>query len=539
LTGSLAGEPLTGKTAFNAAGDRLAAFGPGQSCHVFAYDATTPSFDRIADQPPIAGVGGTALLWSPRQPQVLVAAHSQPGYVVQSFAGEGNPLAEKLPLGSPTPCVEMMATSEGRRIVALEESGRIRFLDPDYRLPMLEVRSRLDHAHDLALSSTSDRLAIAAVDGRVEIWESAPREEAFIPPKATDETAAWDLQVLLRSAAELSPPQQRYTRLDPQGRLCSLFVEHDVDKQDDNYEGALYFLRWDGAERLYERIHVDDTALDRRMDRLAMAMEIRPSGEPVVFIRRRHAEKVRWNGANYRGRRDAAGKWRFDLVHGEGNQGFWPKVVMNEAGEVAEIFHYSYGGLYLMRSSPSPSGGEWRMTPLGRQGDGANMEAWQDARGRIHFTFAFRRFSGDVSQSMYAVWDGQPPLRRYPVEGRPEPLPDGTPVIIRDGVLMRWGDGDWQPDPAIPEIPFGNYLASPDGTSYSFRFDSGTQQLFVATLQRNKWSIARLGLGKYESPSAANGFLPLFDPRGRLWIVVGRYHQRDSWVGVLRERSEP
>ena len=55
--------PLTGRVAFSGELDRtlLAAFGEGQSCHIF----TTAPFAGPIDQARLGGNGGTAMLWSP------------------------------------------------------------------------------------------------------------------------------------------------------------------------------------------------------------------------------------------------------------------------------------------------------------------------------------------------------------------------------------------------------------------------------------------------------------------------------------------
>ena len=537
LTG---GKPLTGKIAFNLAGDRLAAFGGGQSCHVFECDLRKLSFTRINEQPEIAGLGGTALRWSPspKRHHLLFTADSHPGYALTSFGDDPQPEG-KIDFRDPTPthCVEIIATPDGRRVVVLNESGEIRFFDPVYGLQMLELYSTLDETSGLAINATGSRLAVAGTDGRIEIWETEPPQKAFIPPSVSDKTGAWELQVLLNSPLRFNPPARRHTRIDGQGRVYTLFVEHDPQKQDDGREGALYFLRYDGTQVLRERIRVDDSLFDRRMDYLAMTLDIRPSGEPTIFFRRRDAKQSPYDGTNYLAQRDAAGKWHFDIVFKEANLGFWPAIFLNEDGDVAEIFHYCYSRWSLLRSLREPGNSEWKTMIVGRQGDGSKSEAWRDTDNRIHCTYEAIRFSGDVGQAVHAVWEGQPPLRRYP-DVTPQPLPDGTPVLVEDGLLKRWRDGSWEADPTIPKIPLSNYQMSPDGTSYALHMDQETNDFFVATLEGDKWSIGKVSLRGFDCPSQPTSYLPLFDPEGRPLILVGVYHQPKSWMGVLRMKSE-
>jgi hypothetical protein len=173
---------------------------------------------------------------------------------------------------------------------------------------------------------------------------------------------------------------------------------------------------------------------------------------------------------------------------------------------------------------------------LGRQGDGATLQAWRDAQGRIHCTYKAMRFSGDVSQPVYAVWEGRPPLHRYPGV-TPQPLADGTPVLIKNGIVNRWGDGEWQPDPAIPKIPLGKYEVSPDGTSYSFHLNSKTHEFYVARLDEDRWRIGKISLQDLACPSDPTSCLPMMNADGRPVVVIGRYHQPNSWIGVLTKKG--
>jgi len=300
----------------------------------------------------------------------------------------------------------------------------------------------------------------------------------------------------------------------------------------------MFFLRDDGTKPpLCEQLQTGDDVRDRRMDSIAMAMEIRPDGEPTVLIRRRDAFHTAYDGANYLLRREASGEWHHTVVHSGRNVGFWPAMFLNDEGDVIEIFHYDYSTWSLVRSTPGPKGDEWNaLMILGRQGDGSNLEAWRDAQGHIHCVFKAMRFSGDVSQSVYAVWDGQPPLRRH-VGPTPRPLPDGTPVLIKDGTLHRRVIATWQPDDTIAKIPFGDCRISPDGTPYAFYLHGEKHELYVASLKEDKWSIEKVALGEFESPSVAETYLTFFDQEGRLLILVGRYHKPGSWIGILRKKG--
>ncbi|MFV1968248.1 MAG: WD40 repeat domain-containing protein, partial [Pirellulaceae bacterium] len=539
--------PLTGRVAFNNDGSRLAAFGPGQSAHVFS----TRPFDRMDEQIWVAGSGGTALAWSPVSPDMVVAADDYPRYVPRHFGGETRDRGEG-PLRPEQTCAAMTTTPDQRRIVLLEKHGRIIFLESEFLAVISECINPRRLSSHLAFDKDGRRLALAGKDGSIEIWESDDLETQK-PVTFDDETSRWAEISLSGPMANVLWVDARSVRLDPLDRLCMLAVESAKSIPNYRDEGELHFIRQERGAVLRERIQVDGGVADRRMNANSTALAFQANGEPVAIFRRRTAEQSPYDGSVHLASRLGLDDWEIETVHAHGNHGFYPAVNASAGLAIDEILHFSFDGFLLLKSTPPADGQtEWQADVVGWQGDGSELLARHDGKGRWHLLFKPNRFNQDPGPRIYARLDGDKLLRDVPdpaasLSGTPRLLPDGTPVLIRyrqqqgsdrpqAELVKRVGDR-WTMHARLPEISgvFRQQFAlRSSGEALLISWLPENRQLILWRVASNGWSAAIIA--EDFDDGDPNSWTIELDRKQSPVVVVGRIGVEHglSWIRVLR-----
>ncbi len=437
-------QPLTGRLAFNLDGSRLCAFGAGQNAMIF----DTQSLAALDQQAVVAGGGGVALAWSPRDKGLLLIADDFGRYAATSL-GEPAPPNWGSSRLHPAPAKAMKASPDGRRILSLEQGGRLRLWESEFLIEMHDIEHPQGWDADVALDSAANRLAWASRDGQIEIWETETlgRDDKTLQPSTVlDDRNRWETTLLVQPMAALLHVNERTIAVDGQGRVN---VAYTIASRDDyRRDGELHFLRVEPEGLRVERLAAGNSVADRRVEPEAFCLALQPGGEPCIAYRRRTEIASPYDGDLLLATRMPSGDWHYETIAPNGNWGFTPALVWDDAGEVHEIIHYGFHAFNLLRTVRTAAG-DWYTEPLGNQGFGLRFLLKQDSQGIYHFLSTSHRFNGDPRPALYARWDGQHWQQEIPsFSGRPtialSLMPDGRPVIQSNGRLLIRQQDTWE-----------------------------------------------------------------------------------------------
>jgi WD40 repeat protein len=537
---SIPGQPYTGRISFHPSGDWLAAFGAGQSGYVFTCREEAGRFfvRRLPDQINVAGMnGGVAMAWNPAWPDRLVYSDDHPRFGIRSF-GETASERESGALVHNT-VVDMTPTPDGRRVLRVDRDGLLVSLDARHELTMVELSSSLRNVCGLAIDCAGQRVAIANDEGTVEFWHtSAPRRSSLSEP--IDATAQWTSTDWLNRDSAVTNIAPRTLRFDTQGKVRFLATEtHPGDFRSD---GALYFVAEDERQLTRERITVGNPEFDRRMDAGACGLFLHDD-KPMVVFRCRTAEKTAYDGVFYSACRTKPGVWETEQIHAHGNLGFYPAMMVDAEGRLTEVFHFLFGGYYLIRSYRVED--DWDYEIIGEQGDGLHLESWSKG-DTLHILTRTNRFNSDPANSVYLQWKrGKAEVLRERLPAaldyaqRITVLPNGQPVVVQSRqesdatkrLVVRTENG-WTKHQRLPAgLDVRDWEIGPDGATYVVTWQDQQEQLVVWRGEADKWSgqiVAK------DLPAAPNWIAIRFDPQGRPVVAAGILGEPFSWLKAFR-----
>ncbi len=523
--------PLTGRVTFSCDGSKLSAFGAAQTTAVF----TTTPFQRLPEQVWIAGTGGTAMMWSPIDPHVVLAADNHPRCTARAFDGRRSELDE-FPMTLQATCVAAAITPDLRRVMLLEETGRLVFLESRHLLPVFELRSGLAPVADVAINASNRLLAVAGQDGSLEIWDAGePAESAKAGSR--DETGRWSSTALVGPTASTIYTDARMVQIDSNDGLGLLYVESAPS--DFRNEGAMHYGREHRGLVVRERIEVAGQVGNRRASHEAAALAHDAQDRPTIVLRLRTAEESPYDGGLYCVRQAHGNRWTWETLHSHGNWGFYPLLRLSADSKLVEVVHFSYDGFYVVRSTPNQRGdGEWQAEKIGLQGDGLRMSGKWDAKGHLHLVFDRNRFNSDPAPRMYACWDGRrlrsdviDPLQ--PISLRHvEFSPDGSPVVLLGRRLLQATSSGWQEYARLPPLPAITLAIGPQGEVFLATWDHSQQRLLLWQGQAGRWS-AKAVAGPF-AEGEPDWWTMRFDHEQRPVLVVGRLGDPYGWLRIVR-----
>jgi len=547
--GAATATPLTGRLAFNPAGDRLCAFGANQNAALFE----AGPWRRLPDQVWIAGSGGVAVVWQPQDGSFLLAADDDPRYQPYDFRAAERLTAIRNPLLR-AECAALRVTPGGGRIVSLERDGRLRFFDSRYLIELVELKSLLRRVNDLAFDPSGSMLAIAGDDGRLEIWRTQTAAvEPSEPPGVLPAFAPWKAHALLppRTGAVFiahSGPQ-----FDAAGAVHLAYVESAPG--DFRNEGALFYCNSRDGDHARQRLAIDRSEHDRRIDadgagltlETAAASTGRPAVTPRVVFRRRTAKPDTYDGEFYIARRNASG-WKFRRILDTGNCGFYP--FFRQTSDGGELLHFDFSGYYLKRSTPGKHAtGNWDTRTTGLQGDGQRLTVATDKAGRLHAVFRRNRFNQDSNPLLYATYNGSwkydPLSAGNRMTGANLLLhPDGAPVIVTAAKVVIRRNNKWVDyAPLPPDNKTTNMVFDRRGRLCAPHWNRATGVVSLQTFADNKWTTREIF--RNPAPATAAAFLPgkgvsanrvllCCDADGNLVVLAGRLFYPNSWLNLYR-----
>lgn len=540
------GRPFTGRTAFNANGTWLAAFGAGQSGCVFACrdDGDRLIVRQLSDKLNVAGTnGGSAIAWNPALPDRLAFADDFPRLVIRSFGDTAafgkstltGPIAHRI--------VDIVPTGDGRRLLWIEESGLLVSYDARHDLRMVDLNSSLNNVVGMAIDRQGQRLAIVNAEGTVEVWHTSTAVVSSLP-EPQDASAEWAATDWLHQDSAVTTPHAHTLRFDAQGQAHFLMSESDTG--DLNGDGALYYVAEEGSKMTRERISVGNPEFDRRMSVLGSALELHKN-QPMVVFRCRTAENGPYDGKFYVARRTEPGVWERELIHEQGNIGFYPVMLVSDEGQLTNIFHYRFEGFYLLHTFRQAD--KWDVEILGEQGDGYLLKGCRHG-DVMHLIAAPNRFSGDKGNRVYLQWKpggGEPLRERLPAAFTNAEairvLRDGRPIVAqlrRDSgsttqLLTRTEHGwqEYQRLPASLEVFADLWTIGPDGATYVVAWQAEEARVVLWRGLGDAWSGQIIATAA-NLPAAPTTRWVRFDPQGQPVVVVGKLHEPFSWLRAYR-----
>ena len=438
--------------------------------------------------------------------------------------------------------MDIVPTGDGRRLLWIDESGRLVSYDARHDLRMVDLNSSLKHVVGMAIDRRGQRLAIVNAEGTVEVWHTSTPVASSLP-EPQDDSSEWAATDWLQRDSAVTTPHPHTLRFDSQGHAHFLMSESDPG--DFNGDGALYYVAEEGSKMTRERITMGNPEFDRRMSVSASALELH-GNQPLVVFRCRTAETLAYDGKFYVARRTQPGVWEREMIHEHGNIGFYPVMLVDDGGQLTDVFHFSFGGYYLLHSFRQ--GDKWDAEILGEQGDGYALEGSKHEEV-LHLITDTNRFNGDNGNRVYLQWKpgGELVRERLPAAfGYAKAirvLRDGRPIVsqLRDDsdsstqLLTRTENG-WQQYQKMPEslaIHSDNWEIGPDGATYVVAWQAENQRVVLWRGLGDAWSGQVIATAE-NLPAAPIAIWLRFDPQGHPVVVIGKLGEPFSWLKAYR-----
>ena len=409
-------EASSGHVAFNSDGTRLAACGSGPACDVFS----TASRQRVAANPHIFG-NCTALAWDAKNPSRLLVADDSPSYLVFDERGEDTVLDRRSVRPESNNHARGLAHGPNGRLVAVEKSGRLRFIDLEHvgELTRLETPS-LD-ASSLAFDVTGKRLAVArsvsADAGAIDIYEtsrpSSIRMESVESSAHRQQQQAESKKLVGMQFQPtdcphpiISPQNIHWCVMTASGDLRLALNELDASTQPPTYR----LVFWSESAKRWSRKVVYESR--HELPRGTVGLRLDQRGSPLIVFRENTGTTGPYDSRVLLARRDPSAAWHIETIMPTGNAGYFPFPALRADGSIV-VWHYSFAGYHLCRTFFD---GNWQTEFVGHQGDGHDLMAMQQADGLVHLISDVNRNNADTGPPIYMQHDGDKFLTREVID---------------------------------------------------------------------------------------------------------------------------
>ena len=252
---------------------------------------------------------------------------------------------------------------------------------------------------DLSFNGSGNRLAIGGADGTIEIMSIDVLQPVDRLP-VIDASKDWTELDLIKPSS-FPRVDRRAIAFGSDGKIHLTYTTSDSDDYD--FEGSLNYATCSNTGRLSNQpIVLTGDQNDQRIDYRSMAMAIDSKDRPHYVFRQRHSKEGVWDGAMYHtvlvnGRRQSRTR-----IHDHGNRGFYPYIRLGRDDQVREIWHFSFDGFSMKRSSPGKDVlGEWDLEDIGRAGDGFAAEYVETPDDTIHSIFRWNPINSANTPKVY------------------------------------------------------------------------------------------------------------------------------------------
>lgn len=548
---------------------RLVVAGP--RCPLSILDARSL---QLVERPNVfAGQGGTALDCDPVRAERIVGAdtigrilvYPEPVFPHAAWHQSADQVIGKVAVAA------VAFTPDGRRIGAINDDGLIATIEPDRLGVVWTSQSTVQAAATgLDFDPASRYLAIAHVDGTVELWDTSCLD---VPP--VESPRPWRVTTLLEGprAIDIAYCDSGVT-LDEAGQpllVCSRQSSPQPGDEPPEYTvnlghvegGRLVEIIVEVVGRLPAREHLSlrrtlacalagDRALVSfrrpRLDLVAGAgqLVLHEIALPLSSLDKADAD------SDAPGRSTLGGQ----AVALPGNNGFstW---LLPDGNDEFMLLHFSHRGHYL-QATRRGEGAVWRTTTIGRQGDGLHVQAAPGGQGQLFAYFRPTRYNGDKLPNVCLTLDAASleTIRREV----PDPAADMTKSVIadRDGqpvvlyrrraehtsyeyiVARRANDGTWRHeivavDPAWRVHP-SNLQWGPDDRLRIAMLDTSEHRLLLLTERETGWTSEVLWsaqAGEMEDPVRWLAPVLRIDPTGRPLVLLGHRSLTHGWLRLI------
>ncbi len=549
------GEAVAGLVAFSADGNTLGVAGGGQSFWLFSGTslAVPPRKPYV-----VAGEGGTAIAWHPKDPNRVVAGDT---------IGRIRAYPLRSPLASPefflldghregTSVAGLSFTPDGERLAAVTSDGKTSLFDHRWIGVTLTLQSPHAGPTGALFDAGGQRLAVIHGDGRVVVWETGPEQlasDVHLAPRRWRETVLREGGLAPDWAIRLPA-----LRLDRQDRLHVLYARPGVGTG----KRLVLLGRETGNAFREERVAELDAPKDDpgAPSGVGRSLALSAEGDDLVaVVRRPRPDLGGIFGELVLYRQTTGGPWRATTLGKPANHGFDTHLVPGRPGEPA-VVHFAHDGHYLCVTRWS--GAAWKTFRTGRQGDGYNSHGALGKDGRLHLIFGPNRFGGDPSP-LTSLRLG-PDCReedRTPVDGAwgrgrlagPALGPDGLPTLAYararfggpdETVVARRGAAGWSRTaaPAWVPAPSSNLTCDAGGALRFLHLDGQRRRVLLVTRSGNRWRLEQVWGATQAADLKGNlneemTLKLLNDSRGRPVVVAGRCWGEHRWLRAFRPQE--
>ena len=471
---------LGARLAFNSADDCLALLAGTITLILNGQDL------QMMSQFQMAAGKGTALAWHPSNREMVFVGDAL-GRVTSR--PEMDPQSQPEHWTENTPVIELVITSDGKRVLASTSAGRIVVIDHEqlgsiFSFDILGATTT-SPVVSFAINRTGRFLATGREDGHVDIVCLADTE--LSQPVATRQ---WSERVCCAGAEAANIrvlPES--VSIDERGYLHALYLQTDVgtDTQKPSWRLVLGRETTSGWNTLILQDYGPLTP--RGVDAIVRSQTLCIDHDRWFAVAKFDVDATREHATSPRLIAGTIGTDR-DTVNEtiplafESQSGFDPFLILHD-GSVSSVVHFSHGGHYLLLSTRSED--LWTTTQLGRQGDGFRFHAAADPE-RLHVLFRPTRFNADrgLPVLLDVLLNGsekQPFGTRshFSDTYRPTPLglalsESGEPIVLyRTGIpdgpsqlrLARRQDEQWRHQLVFerepPQLSALNLVIRPDG----------------------------------------------------------------------------
>ena len=551
------GKALRGLAVLSPSGTELAVTGPGQTLQRRHGTAFENAIDMTGDH--AAGLGGTALIWNPADPNVMIN-----GDTIGRLRWHPN----ELPSGwtnprmtGDKPVAGLACTPDGARLAALALDGSLELIDLHTGVRLLTLLPLpIQKATAVLFDCKGERLAVLNEDGKVVIRETPSRPH---PATARRVAGDWEAKLVLPRPDYPSRElllQETNIALDDAGALWFFFVRPvERNTEADRLRlGPIFLGRLSGTG--YEEASFgmcDSQMLDHAL---------LPSAHEMLAVVRRKTGPVTGQSSLYRYRTD---RHLPNKVEGEGepfmrsaNNGYCLTLLPDPGSNKPAALHFSHAG-YDMYQTDWAKGLE-QTERVGRHGDGTGLRVASSAN-RLHLLFHRYRFDGDPHPPVFATsTDGA----RYQEEDRAildaadtdhtcmAVDPAGRAVVlylrsqVRGGnqwVLARREKEGWQRS-VFPEATFGasirlsNLVCDRSGTVRFAFLDAELRRLNLASHSGSEWVVEQVWDSQdsedvVRTSDAPNRLALRLDGADRPVIIIAACGSKSGWLRMFRREE--
>ena len=491
------GLPLTGAVAFSLSGKYVAACGAGQSFWVFDVENELSEVP-MAGNKRVAGLGGTAVCWSPTSPFKLLLAdgYNTGSNHVAGAPGDTNTLpmisSEMLEHDSD---IDLAPTPDGKRIVRLSQEGQLAMVTSEHFISTAVFDSGIRNCSALAIAADQTIVMIVTQEGLIRTGRFAAARVQ--KPATTASPVRGTLHSLIQQTDDRQIQFSSVPAIDSTGR--GVIALHYPGRGKAGQGPNEILRKHDGVWRLLP-VQLPRGFDDQRLVFHTMSVAVDRDGLCLLAAQIRTPEKGTYDGDGVLCREQPDGSWTAEKIIEGGNAFMSPVIIQDTEKRVTDILHMDWNGLFLTRTKHTPElNSKWQSEVLSSIA-GIHITGQLATDGVVHAKMAPARHVGDSGPARYMRLDTKNGTVIF--EALDEASRDGglfvapnDDVLLVDpsGRIQRRVNGGWE---LFAELPgensnrkLSNIFCHSDGSVWLVEFN---ESLFVWRWKDGEWQCAKI-----------------------------------------------